>query len=82
MQEADEAWFNDWIDRVKKMVGCDCNQKLPTLLQKHPPRFGSEWFEYAVELHNAVSATLPGKQQWSIEEARARWHGRGVSSRG
>jgi hypothetical protein len=66
--DADQAW----LDRFAAMIPCgECRAHFTGLLLKVPPAFGAGWFEWTVEIHNAVNRRL-GKPAMGLGEARER----------
>ena len=64
--DADAAYIADFIRRIP----CgECRGHWLQILAEHPPRFGDEWFDWTVQVHNAVNAHL-GKPQTTPAEAR------------
>jgi hypothetical protein len=68
-------WFDKWLDKVDRLPGCSCSQDFRTAIL---PKFrlndisnDDEWFVRSWEIHNAVNRKL-GKQQFPLEEAKAR----------
>lgn len=68
-------WYSKWKLAIPK-TGCGCAESWKTETATMPPKFVSAkaFFEWSVEIHNAVSLRL-GKQLQSIEDARAIWFG-------
>lgn len=77
----DPVWFAEWQKTIPR--GCTCKKESDHLLQKSPPRFGSddEWFDWTVEYHNSVNAKLGkplmrpdvAKSVWRYEEESSQW---------
>jgi hypothetical protein len=68
--DATPEWLEDWIARIPS--GCGCGESFDSILLRVPPRFGEDWFEWTVQIHNAVNQKL-GKPEMTINEAKARW---------
>lgn len=63
----------EWLARWEQLIPCgECRRKYEGLKSERPPSFplSAEW---TWQLHDAVSATLPGKPRPSFAEAGARW---------
>lgn len=64
-------WFRQWCATVKILLGgCDCSDWLGVYVVTNPPRY-EDFFEWSVELHNAVNLKLkPAKPLMSVAFAR------------
>lgn len=70
-KNATEAWFNEWLKQIPRR-GCKCKNEIAKILKTHPPRY-DDWFNWTVELHNAVNTKL-GHKELSIDEAATIWN--------
>ena len=65
-----QGWLDLWIDAIP-FDGCPCKDHLRDFLRKNPPDW-SNFFEWSVNLHNAVNART-GKLTIPVEKARELW---------
>jgi hypothetical protein len=65
-----QGWLNDWVASIP-FEGCPCQKHLKTYLEENPPEW-DRFFEWGVELHNAVNVRI-GLPTMDIENARDFW---------
>ena len=63
-------WFADWLSRIPN-YGCSCRSEFKTILERIPVRY-DDFFEWSVEVHNAVNEKL-GKPIFELSEAMKRY---------
>lgn len=71
-----KKWFTNWLARVPNTSLCGSCQKWAIDwidIPGNEPNYDN-WLPWSVRFHNAVNAKL-GREQWTIDEAAARWSG-------
>jgi hypothetical protein len=66
----DTAFLINFGHRIPRYTkGCACKEHWRVILKENPPKFGEEYFEWSVNMHNLVNKKL-GKPTYTVEEAR------------
>lgn len=68
-----QGWLNEWISAIP-FEGCPCEKHLKCFLGDNPVDW-STFFEWTVDLHNAVNIRI-GKPLIDVENARELWSNR------
>ena len=71
-QDADEEWFQWWLETAVPQYGCMCVTFVNAYTAHTPPVFEEGWFQWTVDLHNAVNMKLE-KDTMTLEEALDVW---------
>ena len=68
----DSLFLNTWANKIPNFeAGCKCRSFYTLWKQQHPVDF-TKYFEWTVNLHNAVNTKLH-KHQMSLNDALKRW---------
>jgi hypothetical protein len=68
----DNLFLNTWSAKIPNFEGgCKCRSFYTLWRRQNPPNF-AKYFEWTVNLHNAVNTKLR-KPTISLEEAHAKW---------